>query len=219
MTNFINNHPEAVFGLLGTLVGALISSTIPWFQSLYLTKKERARNAKYLAIRVVSILERYSNDCSNVVSDDGTIYGQPSEADGSCHPQVKTPGHITYPEDLDWRSIDHDLMYDLLSLPNMAEFADRAIDASVEHSSPPDYSEIFEERQSQYATLGLQTLDLEEKIRKQFGIKKTNSSEWDIRKHFLDSINSIKETREKRAISSQKLFEDLENGQGIRKNL
>lgn len=219
MINFFNNHPEAFFGLLGTLVGALISSIIPWLQSLYLTKKERTRNAKYLAIRVVSILERYSNDCARVVSDDGTVYGQPSEADGSCQPQVKTPYPITYPEDIDWRSIDHSLMYDLLSLPNMAEFADRAIHALAEHSSPPDYSEVFEERHSQYATLGLQSLNLEERIRKQFGIKKANSTDWDIRKHFLDSLNSIRETRDESAKFSQKLFEEMENGQGTRKSL
>ncbi|PWN58083.1 hypothetical protein [Chryseobacterium viscerum] len=48
---------EAIFGLVGVLVGSGIS----WFQSYWTTNKEAEKNARYLAFRVFCILlsEKY----------------------------------------------------------------------------------------------------------------------------------------------------------------
>lgn len=41
-----------------------------------------------------------------------------------------------FSDDLDWKSIDHALMYRLLSLPSEADIANRMIGAASEHAFP-----------------------------------------------------------------------------------
>jgi hypothetical protein len=72
---------EAIFGLIGVLLG----SGIPWFQSHYTKKQEDKRNANYLAIRVVCILDKFVEDCIEVIKDDGLCFGQRNK-DGCLEP-------------------------------------------------------------------------------------------------------------------------------------
>lgn len=58
---------EAIFGLIGVLVG----SGILWFQSHWTNKKEAEKSVRYLAIRVVCILDKYMEDCAAAVKDTG----------------------------------------------------------------------------------------------------------------------------------------------------
>lgn len=94
----------------------------------YLLCRKRAtrKNARYLAIRIVCVLDIYLEDCAEVVKDDGLSYGQRNVA-GSLEPQVKEPGVPVYPEDVDWKSINHELMYRVLSLPSEVKAAERLI--------------------------------------------------------------------------------------------
>lgn len=94
---------EAIFGLIGVFVGSAIS----WFQTFWNNKQAAAKNARYLAIRVVCILDKFLEDCIEVVKDDGLSYGQRS-AEGELRPQVNTPTPPVFPEDVDWKSIDHE---------------------------------------------------------------------------------------------------------------
>ena len=80
---------EAIFGLIGVIVG----STISWFQTYWTNKQAAKRDAKYLAIRVVCILDKFVEDCADVVSDDGLSFGQRTP-DGLLEPQVKAPGPL-----------------------------------------------------------------------------------------------------------------------------
>lgn len=61
---------EAIFGLIGVLVGSGISL----FQTHWMEKRANDKNARYLAIRVVCILDKYLEDCAEVVNDDGLSY-------------------------------------------------------------------------------------------------------------------------------------------------
>ncbi|WP_431609222.1 hypothetical protein [Chryseobacterium sp. 'Rf worker isolate 10'] len=76
---------EAVFGLVGVLLGSGIS----WFQSYWSNRRETKKNARYLAIRLVCIFDKYLDDCTAVVYDNGLSEGQRT-ADGCLTPQVKT---------------------------------------------------------------------------------------------------------------------------------
>lgn len=51
--------------------GVLIGSGISWFQSHWTNKKESEKSARYLAIRVLHILDKYMEDCVAVVKDTG----------------------------------------------------------------------------------------------------------------------------------------------------
>ncbi len=165
---------EAIFGLIGVFIG----SAITWLQSYLTQKKEVDKSARYLAIRVVCILDKYLEDCTSVVKDDGLSYGQRSE-DGCLAPQVKIPETIKYPEDIDWKSIDHELMFKLLSFPAEIEDGNRIIYATEEIAVPPDYQEWFDERKFRYCQFGLMAYYYSNELSEKYGIKKKVYNNWD----------------------------------------
>ena len=165
---------EAIFGLLGVLIG----SAITWFQNFWFNNREKERSARYLAIRIVCILDKYLQDCYDVVKDDGLSYGQ-RNAEGYLEPQVKSPGAPHFPEDVDWKSIDHELMYKILSFPADVEGSENIISAAWDISGPPDFEEWFEERAFWYAQFGLAAFQLAEELSKKYGIQKKTYKSWD----------------------------------------
>lgn len=165
---------EAVFGTIGVIVGSLI----PWFRETWSEWRERQRHARYLAIRVVCVLDQYADRCVEVVSDDGLSYGQ-RDPDGRLRPQVQRPDPPKFPIDVDWRSIDHELMYGLLSLPNEAVEANRSIDwIASELAGPPDYDEAFEARQFEYAVLGIRAIELAGSLQGKYEIPTRGQGKW-----------------------------------------
>ena len=104
---------EGLFGLFGVLIGGMLT----WIQQAWWEQRARVRNAHDLAIRVVCIVDQYIEDCVAVVLDDGYSQGRPAGSDGTAEVQAQTPLAPAFPEDLDWKSIDHKLMYRILSLP------------------------------------------------------------------------------------------------------
>lgn len=176
----------AIIGLAGALVGGLISSLIPWWKESSDRRREQERNGRYSAIRLVAILEVYAEQCADVVSDDGTYGGRPAgmteQGEEYCEPQVATPALPSFPDDVDWRSIDaksSELMYGILTLPNLAREANRHVAAETEHSFPPDYGEFFSARRKGYAYLGAQALSLAKTLRKSFALPETPQRPWD----------------------------------------
>lgn len=165
---------EAVFGLLGVVVGSAIS----WFQSYWLDKRTANKNAKYLAIRIVCILDKYLEECVSVVKDNGLSYGQRT-VEGYLEPQVKAPGPPIYPEDVDWKSIHHELMYQILSFPSEVIDGERIIKSAFEVAGPPDFEEWFEERKFYYSHFGLMAYKLSDDLCKKYGIKKKTYNDWD----------------------------------------
>lgn len=165
---------EAICGLIGVLLG----SGIPWFQSYWLNKRETDKSAKYLAIRIVCILDKYLDDCTEVVKDDGLSYGQRTP-DGCLAPQIKVPAPPVYPDDVDWKSIDHELMYKLLSLPSEIADGDRMISFAWDITGPPDFEDWFDERKFQYSQFGLMAYKLSNDLSNKYGIKKKTYSDWD----------------------------------------
>ncbi|EJL74368.1 hypothetical protein [Chryseobacterium populi] len=164
---------EAIFGLIGVLLGSGIS----WFQSYWSNQKEINKSAKYLAIRIVCILDQYLDHCTDVVKDDGLSYGQRTP-DGCLQAQVATPPPPVYPDDVDWKSIDHELMFRLLSFPSEIEDGNRMIKATWEIAGPPDYEEWFNERKYQYSIFGLTAYRLSNDLAEKYGIKKKVYNNW-----------------------------------------
>jgi hypothetical protein len=158
---------SAISGFIGVLVGTAI---IPWVRDY----SSRKRAARYLAIRVVCILDKYLEDCAAVAMDWGR-----EDPEGELETQVSAPSPPSYPSDLDWRSIDYVLMYELLSLPTMAEKAGSVVSAATEHAYGPDYREYFEERNFQYGTLGLKGFALAQRLRKEYTIPDLDFDQWD----------------------------------------
>lgn len=198
---------EAVFGLIGVLIG--VFST--WGQSWWSESRSTGRAAHYLAVRVVCVLDQYVERCAEVVSDDGLSFGQ-RNPDGCLEPQVPLPGPPMFPEDVDWKSIGHDLMYRLLSMPAEVEEADQAIGfvRSVV-AFPPDYDEFFEERSYQYGQIGLKASALADELRKIYSIPQRELGDWNPLEKLSEAIKEVEETRQKRADSTRVLMSGLED--------
>ena len=58
---------EALFGFLGVIVGAFV----PWLQSMLESRRTRQRDAQYLAIRLVCVLDKFLEDCAAAAADEG----------------------------------------------------------------------------------------------------------------------------------------------------
>lgn len=183
---------EAIFGLIGVLVGSLV----PWFQAYWTEKRATKKNAGYLAIRIVCVLNKYLEECLEVVKDDGLSYGQ-RNANGYLEAQVKAPGPPAYPEDVDWKSIDHELMYKILSLPSKVKVAESIIKGVAEFSVPPDFEDWFEERAYWYCQFGLTAYKLVDELCTKYEIKKMTYHEWDPLEDLTKNLESIHARRQR----------------------
>lgn len=152
---------SAIFGLVGVALGALLTVAKEWWFQSRKTKKD----AEYLAIQVSCELERYVSRCAEVVGDDGLCDGQTDE--NGCHSiQVEAPTFDPKLFGVEWKSLPVNLMYEVLDFPFQGEIANRHVAAAFEYAaSPPDFSEGFEERQFQYAVLGIAASQLVTKLR------------------------------------------------------
>jgi len=181
----------ALYGLIGVVIGALLT----WFRDIWSDRRARGRNARYLAIRVVCILDKYVERCAEVVSDEGE-----EDREGCTVARVSSPTPPEFPLDLDWKSIDHELMYRLLSLPNEAETAASYVDSVSEFvAGPPDFAEYFEERQVQYSKVGLSAFALTQELRKMYGIPAQEFGHWNPAERLAEVQKKVEQFRQKRA--------------------
>jgi len=107
---------ESLNTILAVVVGGVIATLVPWLRESINQRQIRQKDAQYLAVRVVVVLDKFVEECARAVADNGLSFGQ-RDQDGCLSPQVPVPKQVLLPDDVNWRSIDHDLAYDLLSIP------------------------------------------------------------------------------------------------------
>lgn len=186
---------SAIFGLVGVVIGALLTIAKEWWFSLRKTKKE----AEFLAIQVGCGFERYAAVCADVVADDGLCEGRPNDH-GYHEIQVKSPKFEPESFDVEWKSLPAILMYEVLNFPYQAELAGREVSGAFEYAAtPPDFSEGFEERKFQYAKLGLMALDLAERLRAHAGLPAREKSENDVAEYLHRHKSDIETDRQERS--------------------
>lgn len=176
---------EALIGLVGVIVGALMTAA----KDIWVERRSRRKNAEYLAIRVVSMLDRFVEGCTGVAGDDGLSYGQPNE-EGEREIQVSAPDFEVQSLDVDWKSIPAELMYEILSFPDLVSAATHRVSGAFEFADPPDYEEGFEERQYQYALLGLKASQIAIKLRRKYRLPEHEHRDW-------SPIDYLRETQER----------------------
>ena len=109
---------RATFGLIGVCLGFVLGIFKDWFLQYLKRKKEY----EYLSIRVVCELDRFIYGCIDVINDNGTVCGQYDE-NGCARIQVEPPCFDPYSLDVEWKSLPHKLMYEILNFPNKIENA------------------------------------------------------------------------------------------------
>jgi hypothetical protein len=89
-------------------------------------------------------------------------------------------------------------MYRVLSLPGEMDIADKKIAFEAEFSFSPDGFEYFEERQYQYACLGLSALRLARDLRNTYSIQPRDFGDWNPEAQLQEKKDRIDERRKKR---------------------
>ena len=191
-----------------TVLGASIALGGTW---LFKTN-DREKAAKYLAIRVVCILDSLVDNCCDVVMDDGLWQGQRNQ-DGCLEPQVSIPDTPKFPDDVDWKSINHEMMYTILSLPSDMEVANKNLAAVWEYeASPPDFEEYFEERALQYAKIGLKAYDIACELRKSYGIPQKDYTDWDVPSELNKELKRIEKVQADRGARNEEMLSNMQKG-------
>lgn len=192
---------EAIYGFLGVIVG----SFIPWIKEGWKAKRSRAERAKYLAVRVICVLDGYFEKCVEVVLDDGKLGGDESGRDHG--PGVPCPPAPIFPDEVDWKSIDGDLMYRILTFPNSVQKTDNDIEfISRMTTSPPDFEQEFDTRQEGYAELGLEAMAITDHLRKKYKLPKREhnkrNADWNPKKILEEKLQKFEKQRVKNAAVS-----------------
>jgi len=188
---------SAIAGFLAVLVGTAV---VPWVREYF----SRRQAARYLAIRMVCILDKYVDDCAAVTSDWGS-----ENQEGFSEPQVSLPPMPSYPKDVNWHSIEYSLMYDILSLPTAADKARSIVSGASEFADPPDYQSFFETRTRQFAALGLKAFELTKRLRKRYHIPDIDRTDWDSVGHINEQLQKLKEIEERRKVSWELPFQSI----------
>lgn len=175
----------------GTSFVVLLLGQILW--PILKERRARKREAKYLAVRVVCVLDRFVEDCASTAIDSGE-----EDEKGYCVPQVQAPDPPTYPNDINWKSIGDSMMYKVLWLPAATERAANYVQGSTDNASPPDYGEYFEARTESYANLGLQAHELSRMLRKQYNLPPVEFLAWDPISRMEDELRRISNRQEMR---------------------
>jgi len=161
---------SAVFGLIGVVVGSFLTIAKEWWFQHRRAKKD----ATFLSIKVSCELLKFAGSCANVAGDHGE-----EDGNGCCVPRTSTPDFKPETFDVEWKALPDKLMFEVLDLPFKIEQADETISGVYEHvADPPDYPEWYEERQLQYATLGLSALGLASRLRSYAGLPLSKTDDY-----------------------------------------
>jgi hypothetical protein len=200
---------SAIFGLIGVVVGALLTTAKDW----WFEYRRRRKNLEYLSIRVVSIFDHFVAVCIEACRDDGLAHGSRDEQ-GCKVPQVDTPKLELSAIDVDWKSLPSNLMYEILNFPTLVDNANSYISSIVEFvAGPPDYDEFFEGRVEEYSELGLRAMEISTTLRKLCNLPDPieNEEGWS-RKELLNKYKSEAiESIERRNRSNLEVLSDLES--------
>ena len=195
---------EAVIGFVGVIIGALLAPVIDLIRSWRSAKK----NARYLAIRIICILDEFVGKCVEVVGDDGDRNNEGYYVYSSKLPEIES-----FPENLEWKSIHHKMMYRILILPSKIKDAFNSIDFACDHYISAPYDDLGPERQFEFAVLGLYAANIARDLRKAYGVPDEENSErnpdWDVFKFLQEKKNKIEASRKSSDEASVKLFGEL----------
>lgn len=198
-----DTHIAAIIGAGAGIFGTLLGNSFVAIKEWLANRKKEKRDSSYLAILVVSHLDRFANGCMHVALDDGTEYGRP--AGNGEYNQVTVPAPEFLPLDIkvEWKVLPKDLMYDILQIPDKREHIENRIIGIWEFDDPPDYSEFFWARQRDYAELGLHVSAVAKKLRKHAGlqIEESPPGEWNrdtAMQEIIDEIDKKRAAYEKR---------------------
>lgn len=184
---------SAAAGISGVLLGNSFVALKEWL----IHRSKRQKDAAYLAIIVVSHLDRFANGCSHVAYDDGTECGRPAGGEEYAA-TIKPPEFQPLDIEVEWKALPQDLMYAILRLPDQQDQIRNKLAGIAEYDDDyPEHTEYFWVRRSTYADLGLQASKLALRLRKHAGmpVEEPKPGEWCRDQGLREVIEKIDEER------------------------
>ncbi|WP_082991768.1 hypothetical protein [Paraburkholderia tropica] len=159
---------SAAAGISGVLLGNSFVAIKEWLVG----RSKRGKDAAYLAILVVSHLERFANGCLHVALDDGTEEGRPAGRNGEEYePTTRPPEFQPLDIQVDWKALPNELMYEILRLPDQREQIQNRLGGIAEFDDDyPEHTDYFWARRRDYAELGLRASDLAKRLHRYAGM-------------------------------------------------
>ncbi|KVO77098.1 hypothetical protein WJ79_12345 [Burkholderia ubonensis] len=208
---------SATAGISGVLLGNSFVAVKEWLTN----RSKRQKETAYLAIIVVSHLDRFANGCLHVALDDGTEYGRPAGRNEEEYTPTTTPPEFQ-PLDInvEWKVLPQDLMYAILRLPDQKEKIQNTLAGIAAYDDDyPDHTEYFWTRRRAYADLGLQTSALANRLRRHAGmpLESPKPGEWCRDEELSDVVKMIDDKRDahNRRLAEKTAKDALETRAGV----
>jgi hypothetical protein len=146
----------------GGVFTAILTVGLNWFVARLTERTKLERDARYLAIRVAVVLERFALDCAEFIGDN-RLHRESFMSAG--HERVELPPLAAYPTDADWKAVPQDVLADCLSFPVEIEQSDRSI-AFLWEVDPHEMPRACDKA---CAELGLRALEIAGSLRARYG--------------------------------------------------
>ena len=156
---------ETGIGLLGIFLG----TGLMWFKDYVLERARIKKEATYLAIQVVWLLNKFVPNCHELI-EATSVSEYKRNSEGFLLPTVNKLDPVIFSPDMNWKSLDKDLMFKILSFPNEVLLVEKEIFDCIYFDYYPDLSNFFEERTFRYTDLAEKAGGLEKTIRERYGI-------------------------------------------------
>lgn len=194
---------KALFTLAGVIVGFILN----FVKDVWQRKREQKKEIEFISIRLSYALDKFLIGCFDVVYDEGLYQGQ-TDKNGYRFIQSKTPEFSPDEIDINWKLLPSKLLYEILNFPNEIDSSNHLISGAFEYAaSPPDFEEGFEERQYEYAQLGIKSFEFISELRNIGGLPVKEYEEWYQIDKLKETIVNIKNIKKKRAEASAKIFD------------
>lgn len=189
---------SAIISACAGIGGVLLGNSFLTLKEVVIGHRKRKKDAEYLAILVVSHLDRFTTGCLDVAHDNGEIEGRPA-GNGGQYWATTTKPPVLQPLDInvDWKSLPRDLMYSVLRIPDMQEKLQHRLADRYDYDDFPDFGDYFLARQSGYAQLGLEVETVAANLRKHTGMTDVpqEPDDWDKKKAFREIIAQVSKAR------------------------
>ena len=158
---------QAIIGFAGVVV---VSLMVILYQ-VVVERRDRGKKARYLAVRVVCILDDFIDECQAVMYNaDYNLSLRFDEIQlGLVDFGVPMPTGLILPDDLDWTSIDARFSYDVFSLVNRVAIYARdvqSIHASIDDGG--DIGSVFHARRERCQELQTLANDIVDRMRRRW---------------------------------------------------
>jgi hypothetical protein len=183
----------------GVVIGWLLAD-------IWKRRRDKTADATYLGATVLIELERLIHGCASVAGDDGTAQGHPAgrTKDGEDYylEQTQSPELTWEAVKVEWKSIDPNLMYSILSLPLEIDEAEQSLAGVHEYDGFP-YDTYIAARQLRFAEIGVMVVELARKLRLATGVPGRPEKEWNPDAFLVERLKALRQRQDKVAAANQ----------------